>query len=72
MISKLRLKLLEVGGPQYMIAARAGMAPSRLSEYVLLQKDIPFHHLVSLCRVLNCEPDDITGPTELDLVEGGW
>lgn len=60
-MSKLRLKLLEVGGPQYIIAARAGMAPSRLSQYVLLQKEIPLHHLAGLCRVLECEPEDIVG-----------
>jgi len=63
-ISKLRLRCLEIGGPQYMIAARAGMPPSRLSEYILLQKDIPAHHVVALCRVLECEPEDIIGEAE--------
>ena len=63
-LSKLKLKCMEQGGPQYMIAALAGLSPSRLSEYVLLQKEIPGHHLVALCRVLGCEPEDIMGVAE--------
>lgn len=47
-----------------MIAARAGMPPSRLSEYILQQREIPPHHLISLCQVLNCEPEDIVGLVE--------
>jgi hypothetical protein len=47
-----------------MIAARAGMAPSRLSEYILGQRDIPAHHIVSLCKVFKCEPDEIVGEIE--------
>lgn len=47
-----------------MIAARAGMPPARLSEYVLMQKEIPVHHLAGLCRVLSCEPEDIIGSVD--------
>lgn len=63
-LSKLRLKCMEMGGPQYMIAALAGMSPSRLSEYILGHRDIPQHHLVGLCRVFQCEPDDIIGEAD--------
>lgn len=66
-ISKLRMKILDEGGPQYMIAARAGISPSRLSEYVLMQRRIPPHHLVALCRVLKCNPEDIIGLAPIDV-----
>lgn len=51
-------------GPQYMIAAVCGMSPSRLSEYCLLQRDIPMHHMLALCDYLKCNPDDILGIVE--------
>lgn len=71
-MSKLRLKLLEVGGPQYIIAARAGMAPARLSDYVMMRKDIPLHHLAGLCRVLECEPEDILGELTTEPLANEW
>lgn len=60
-ITKLRLRILETGGPAYMVAARAGFSASRMSEYVLGHKPIPPKHLVALCQVLRCDPDDIVG-----------
>jgi len=49
-----------------MIAALAGMSPSRLSEYILGQRAIPQHHMIGLCRVFECEPEDILGDTTTD------
>lgn len=70
-MSRLKLLCMGHGGPQYMIAALAGMSPSRLSEYCLMQKDIPVHHMVGLCRVFRCEPEDILGvaPDSLFVLE---
>lgn len=65
MISRLRQRILEVGEPQYMVAARAGMSPSRLSEYCLMQRDIPTKHLVALCEVLECEPESLVGRADI-------
>lgn len=59
-VTKLRLKLLEIGGPQYLVAARCGFSPSRMSEYAL-GKPIPPKHMIALCSVLSCAPEDITG-----------
>lgn len=63
-VSKLRLKVLEYGGPGYMVAALCGFAPARLSEYMLFQREIPVGHLRELCRILKCEPDEILGEVE--------
>lgn len=63
-VTKLRIRILETGGPGYIIAQRAGFQPSRLSEYVLGKKAIPTKHLVRLCQVLQCDPDDIIGWAE--------
>lgn len=57
-----------MGEPQYMIAARAGMSPTRLSEYCLMQRDIPAKHLVSLCEVLECEPELLLGKVETEVI----
>lgn len=66
-VTKLRLALLKCGAPQYMIAARAGMPPSRVSEYALGHKPIPTHHLLALARVLQRNPADLVG--EADVME---
>lgn len=63
-VTKLRLRILETGGPAYIVAARAGFSPSRMSEYILGHKAIPVRHLVPLCEVLRCDPDDVIGWAE--------
>lgn len=60
-VTKLRLRVLETGGPAYIVAARAGFSPSRMSEYVLGRREIPAKHLVPLCEVLQCDPEDVVG-----------
>lgn len=62
--TKLRLRILETGGPAYMVAAHCGFSPSRMSEYVLGRRAIPPKHLIALCKVLRCEPEDVTGWAE--------
>lgn len=63
-VTKLRIRILETGGPAYIIAARCGFSPSRMSEYTMGTKAIPFKHLVALCKVLRCDPEDVVGWTE--------
>lgn len=65
---KLRtLLLMPHNRPNYIIAAKAGIAPTRLSEYSLGKRYIPPHHVQQLCEVLNCQPDDIVGDMEYDM-----
>lgn len=60
--TKLRAVLLEPQNrPNYIIAVAAGMAPSRLSEYALGRREMPAHHIMRLCEVLRCQPEDILG-----------
>lgn len=66
-ITKLRVKVLSVPQPQYQIAALAGIHPSTLSSYVKGDKPILDKHLVALCDLFGCEPEDIMG--EVDMSE---
>jgi len=50
--------------PNYQIAAQAALSPSRLSEYAWGRRPIPPHHLLRLCEVLKCSPDEIVGYAE--------
>ena len=59
---KLReLLLRHENRPNYIIAAKCGFHPARLSQYALGKRPIPPHHLIRLCEVLNCNPEDIVG-----------
>lgn len=58
--TRLRALLLDDGRPQYMIAALAGLPPTRISEYALGRRNIPLKHVIALSDVLKCEPDEIT------------
>lgn len=60
-ITKIRLRLLEDGRPQYVIAAEVGVSPARISEYCLGKRSIPTNHIYSLVRVLNCNVQDLLG-----------
>jgi DNA-binding Xre family transcriptional regulator len=60
-VTKLRVKVLSVPQPQYQIAALAGIHPSIMSMYVRGEKPIRDKHLIALCELFRCEPDDIMG-----------
>lgn len=60
-LTKLRAKILRVPQPQYQIAALAGIHPSTLSRYVLGQQAILDKHLIALCDLFRCEPEEIVG-----------
>jgi len=47
------------GWPAYAIGAAARVNPRYLTEYMASRKRIPSDHMVRLCRVLNCEPEDL-------------
>lgn len=65
-ITKLRIKVLSVDHPQYQIAALAGIHPSTLSMYVKGDKPILDKHLIALCDLFQCEPEDIIGWEEIN------
>jgi DNA-binding Xre family transcriptional regulator len=60
-VTKLRIKVLSVPHPQYQVAALAGIHPSTMSMYVKGDKPILDKHLVALCDLFGCEPDEIVG-----------
>jgi transcriptional regulator with XRE-family HTH domain len=60
-ITKLKLKLLACDSPQYVVAAAAGIHPSRLSLYALGKRDPLLIHLYRLCKVFKCPVEDLLG-----------
>lgn len=69
-VSKLRLRILEAGVKQYILAAVCEIAPGRISEYVLLKRPIAAHHLPKLCGALGAQPEDIVGAASEDELIG--
>jgi DNA-binding Xre family transcriptional regulator len=64
-ITKLKRLLMSVPRPQYQIAALAGIHPSTLSMYARGQALILDKHLVALCDLFQCEPEDVLGFVEI-------
>ena len=63
-VSKLRLKIMESGMPQYVVGTFAAIHHSRMSEYCRMQRPIKNDHLMALCEVLRCDPEDIIGEAD--------
>lgn len=61
LVTKLELRIIQSDTPAYLLAAKAGFAPARLSEYRNGKKSIPPNHLIALAHVFKCNPDDLIG-----------
>lgn len=66
-ITKLMLKLLSVEQPNYIIGAAAHIHPTTLSHYARGRREISSRHLVALCKLFECEPDEILGEVEVEI-----
>ena len=66
-ITKLQFKLLSIQQPNYQIAAAANIHPTTLSLYARGQKAISNKHLISLCKLFECEPDELIGMQEVEI-----
>jgi transcriptional regulator with XRE-family HTH domain len=60
-ITKLRARMLDFGGPDWVTAAHLGITASALSEYQMGKRIIPVRHLLALARLLQCDWRDIAG-----------
>jgi hypothetical protein len=60
-VTKIRLRLLEDGRPQYKIAAEVGCSPARLSEYATGKRDIPPRFIYDFMRMWKCDVHDVVG-----------
>ena len=65
-VSRLHLKIIAIDVPAKIISERTGIPTSRLSEYRHMRRKIPMGHVIVLCEVLNCDPDEIVGAVETD------
>lgn len=68
-VTKLRLRLMEDGRPQYQIANELGCPPSRLSEYALGNRPIPSTRIYDFCALFSCNPDELLGYADIEVLE---
>lgn len=68
-ITKLRLKLSQISEPNYVIAAMAHIHPTQLSDYAQGKKPLSAKHLVALCQLFKCDPEEIIGEVEVEIKE---
>lgn len=66
-ITKLLLKLQTTSEPNYKIAAAADIHPSTLSNYARGLKPISATHLISLCKLFQCEADELIGTITVEI-----
>lgn len=66
-ITKLMLKLQTIEQPNYKIAAAADIHPSTLSEYARGHKPISAKNLISLCKLFQCEAEDLIGTVTVEI-----
>lgn len=59
-VTKLSLRVMEDGRPQYQIAAELGVPAPRLSEYCH-GRPIPMHRIYRFCEVFRCDPTSLIG-----------
>jgi transcriptional regulator with XRE-family HTH domain len=52
----------------YVIAAAAGVHPSTLSQYARGHKQIAANHLIALCELFQCEPEELVGEMEVEIM----
>lgn len=57
--SALREMIARTGAPMYYVAGVAGIDPSTLSKYANRRMPIRHHHMLALCEVFECEPEDL-------------
>lgn len=66
-ITKLMLKLQTIQTSNYKIAAAASVHPSTLSQYARGVRPISAKHLISLCKLFECEAGDLIGTVTVEI-----
>lgn len=68
-VTKLQLKLQQQSQPAYIVGAacKPPIHPTTLSFYARGIKPISAKHLVALCELFECEPEDILGTIEVEV-----
>jgi hypothetical protein len=68
-ITKLQLKLQSQNEPAYVVGAACNprIHPTTLSFYARGIKPISAKHVVALCQLFECEPEDILGTIEVEV-----
>lgn len=57
--TKLGQIMIEHGLRAYIVAGQAGIASRTMTEYLAARKPISSQHLTSLCKLFDCDPEDL-------------
>ena len=57
--SALRQMIARSGAPMYHVAGLVGIDPSTLSKYANRRLPIRHNHMLALCELFECEPEDL-------------
>jgi hypothetical protein len=66
-ITKLMLKLQTIEQPNYIVGAACHIHPTTLSFYARGMKPITAKHLIELCKLFECEPEDLIGTVTVEI-----
>jgi DNA-binding Xre family transcriptional regulator len=66
-ITKLMLKLQTAKQPNYVVGAACGIHPTTLSFYSRGLKPISAKHLIALCKLFECEPEELVGNITVEI-----
>lgn len=66
-ITKLMLKLQTTRQPNYIVGAACGIHPTTLSLYARGKQPISSKHLIALCKLFKCEPEDLIGDVTVEI-----
>ena len=65
-MTKLKVRLLDWPGPQFLFAREVGVTPGRMSEYVMGRRPLPVLKAMEMAPLLNCNPADLIGWADED------
>lgn len=66
-VTKLMLKLQTTSQPNYIVGASCGIHPTTLSYYARGIRPISAKHLIALCKLFQCEPDELIGSVTVEI-----
>ena len=64
MFTNFQATLVRSGRTQVDVARHLGTSKSHVSEWARGDRDVPVRHVVPLCHLLRCNPDDLVGWTD--------
>lgn len=65
-LTRLKLRMIEWPGPQYMFAEAVDISPQHFSEYMMGRRQLPLTKAVRIAYLLECTPTEVMGWADED------